>query len=187
MKDVMIKYVRLVLNLLRGVRNSIKIFGLRLRGAAIDSSAGIHWTVEVVLSRGEVSIGENTSLDKGVILRAYGGSIVIGSNCSVNPYSILYGGGGLVIGDGVRIAAHAAIIPSNHIFSDPNKCIYEQGLLQRGITIEDDVWIGAGVQVLDGVVIRKGTVVGAGSVVTKSTDPYMVVAGVPAKIISRRI
>lgn len=186
MKKTIIKYIRIFVNLLRKVRNAIKIFGLRLRGVKIASSATVHWSVEAVRSCGEISIGENSSLDKGVILRAYGGTIIIGSNCSVNPYSILYGGGGLVIGNGVRIAAHVVIVPSNHVFSDLDTFINDQGLSQRGIEIEDDVWIGAGVRVLDGVVIKKGTVVGAGSVVTKSTESYTIVAGVPAKLINSR-
>ena len=36
------------------------------------------------------------------------------------------------------------------------------------------------------VTLAKGTVVGAGAVVTKSTEPYTIVAGVPAKLIARR-
>lgn len=57
----------------------------------------------------------------------------------------------------------------------------------KGIIIEDDVWIGAGVKVLDGVTIAQGCVIGANSVVTKSTEPYGIYVGVPArKIKSRR-
>ena len=184
---MIIKYLRLLVSFGRRVRGYIKIIAIRLRGVSVHSSASIHWTAEVVRSRGQISIGKNSSLDRGVILRAYGGSIRIGSDCNINPYSVIYGGGGLVIGNGVQVAAHVVIVPSNHVFSDPNKFIYEQGLSCLGIVIEDDVWIGAGVRILDGVVIRKGSVVGAGSVVTKSTEPYAIVVGVPARKISSRI
>jgi acetyltransferase-like isoleucine patch superfamily enzyme len=51
---------------------------------------------------------------------------------------------------------------------------------------EDDVWIGHGSTILDGVKLAVSSVVAAGSVVTKSTLPYSVVAGVPAKIIKFR-
>ena len=47
----------------------------------------------------------------------------------------------------------------------------------------DNVWIGAGVQVLPGVTIGHDSVVGAGSVVMKDVEPYTVVAGNPAKVI----
>lgn len=57
----------------------------------------------------------------------------------------------------------------------------------KSIIIEDDVWIGAVVKVLDGVTIAQGCVIGANSVVTKSTEPYGIYVGIPArKIKSRR-
>lgn len=71
-------------------------------------------------------------------------------------------------------------------FSDPDIPIKDQGLTQIGIAIEEDVWIGAGVRVLDGLVLGRGCVVAAGAVVTKSVPPRIVVGGVPAKQISTR-
>ena len=79
------------------------------------------------------------------------------------------------------------IIPNNHNFISRDKTIIEQGATAKGIVIEDDVWIGHGCTILDGIVLAKGTVVAAGSVVNKSTEPYSVVAGVPARIIKYRI
>lgn len=64
--------------------------------------------------------------------------------------------------------------------------IYLQGVSAKGIIIEDNVWIGAGAKILDGVVLREGTVVGAGSVVNKSTEAYSVVVGIPARTIRVR-
>mgnify|MGYP001323331499 CR=1 FL=1 len=55
-----------------------------------------------------------------------------------------------------------------------------------GIVIENDVWLGTGVRVLDGVTIGEGAVVGAGSVVTKSIPSYAIAVGVPAKVIKYR-
>lgn len=54
------------------------------------------------------------------------------------------------------------------------------------IIIGNDVWIGARVIVLDGVVIGNGAILAANSVVTKNVPPYAIVAGVPAKIIKYR-
>lgn len=115
-----------------------------------------------------------------------GGDIIIGDNCTINPYTIVYGQGGTKIGNGVRIAAHSVIVPSNHIFDDPNEFIYKQGLSKKGIVIEDDVWIGAGVKILDGVTISKGSVIGANSIVTRSTEQNGVYVGIPAKLIKKR-
>lgn len=157
------------------------------RDVKIDPSVSMAWSVSIDPARGSISIGKNSSLTKGVVLHAYGGYIEIGEDSTINPYSVLYGAGGIKIGNGVRIAPHVSIIASNHIFSDPNKFIFEQGETRKGIVIEDDVWIGTGARVLDGVTLAKGTVVGAGAVVTKSSDPYSVIVGIPAKAVSTRL
>lgn len=52
--------------------------------------------------------------------------------------------------------------------------------------IHDDVWIGANVVLMPGVVIGTGSVVAANSVVTKSVGPYEVIGGNPARLIRKR-
>jgi acetyltransferase-like isoleucine patch superfamily enzyme len=120
------------------------------------------------------------------MLVAYGGSIVIGDRTSINPFSILYGHGGLQIGSDVLIAAHVTIIPANHRFDKADVPIRKQGETRLGITIGDDVWIGTGARILDGVTVGHGSVVAAGAVVAHDVPPYSVVAGVPARLIKRR-
>lgn len=114
------------------------------------------------------------------------GYIKIGRDCSIQYGCLLYGVGGLEIGDNTRIAAHTVITPMNHIFSDPNVPIWRQGETAVGIKIGNDVWIGSDVKILDGVEIGDGSVIGAGSIVTKSIPPYSVALGVPAKVVKRR-
>lgn len=135
---------------------------------------------------GEISIGEKTELLYGVLLMTYGGKIVIGKNCSINPYTVLYGHGNLIIGDNVLIAGHCLIIPANHVFADLNIPIANQGETRKGITIEDNVWIGSGCRILDGVTIGSGAIVAAGAVVNKDVLPNTIVGGVPAKLIKNR-
>ena len=67
-----------------------------------------------------IEIGDDTIIKPNAMLMTYpGGKIVLGSQCSVNPFSVLYGHGGLVIGNHVRIATHTVIIPAEHRFDDP--------------------------------------------------------------------
>ncbi|OWY07404.1 hypothetical protein B6V74_18410 [Thioclava sp. F42-5] len=120
------------------------------------------------------------------MLASNGGSIEMGDDCSVNPYSVLYGKGGLKIGNGVRIAAQTVIVPTNHGTDDLTMPIFKQKSRSIGIVIEDDVWIGANCTILDGVRIAQGCVIGAGSVVSKSTKPFGIYAGVPARLIKMR-
>ena len=62
----------------------------------------------------------------------------------------------------------------------------EQGSFHEGVTIGDDVLIGAGAVIMPGCHIGQGVVIGANSVVNVDIPPYSIVAGVPAKIIGRR-
>lgn len=133
-----------------------------------------------------ISIGENSYLSSHCVLNTFDGWIEMGSNCTVNSYAILYGHGGLLIGNDVRIAPQVMIMSTNHIYEDPQVPIWKQGIRAKGIKIEDDVWLGAGSIVLDGVTIGKGSVIGAGAVVTKDLPPYSVAVGVPARVIKKR-
>lgn len=76
---------------------------------------------------------------------------------------------------------------ANHVYDNPSIPIQKQGHEPRAITIEDDVWIAANVTVLPGIRIGRGSVVAAGSVVTSDVDPYLVVGGVPARLIKPRV
>ena len=136
---------------------------------------------------GSIEIGERTRVSRGAMILSYGGSVKLGRECSVNPYSILYGHGGLVIGDYVRIAAHSVVIPANHTYADPTRPIHLQPLTKKGVTLGNDIWIGAGVYILDGVKIGDGCVVGAGSVVNRSLEPYTINAGNPCSMVRRRV
>jgi len=133
-----------------------------------------------------IGIGSNTWLCYNCILDTSDGWIKMGSHCTVNSFSILYGNGGLELGNFVRIAPHVVIAAMNHTYENPDIPICKQGIQSKGIKIEDDVWIGAGAKVLDGVTIGKGSVIGAGAVVTKNIPAYSVAVGIPAKVIKKR-
>jgi len=120
------------------------------------------------------------------MLLTYGGDIEIGDNCSVNPFTIIYGAGGARIGHGVRIAAHCVIIPENHNPGSDALPLTDSGTSRRGVRIEDNVWIASGVRVLDGVEIGRNAVVGAGSVVTRGIPNDATAVGVPARVIKSR-
>ena len=129
-----------------------------------------------------LSIGSGTKIMPGARLIPQQGSIQIGSNCTIQYGCVLYGVGGLQIGNDTRIAAHTVITPMNHVYADPDTPIWRQGETALGIRIGRDVWIGSGVKILDGVEIGDGCVIGAGSVVTRSLAPYSVAMGSPARV-----
>src|SRR5258706_8147768 len=142
-----------------------------MRGAVLNREYG-----------GDISIGPGTVIHRGAMLVPLGGFIRLGYRCRVNPYSVLYGHGGLTIGDHVRIAAHCVIVPANHGIALDGGLIAEQPLSKRGIRIGNDVWLGAGVRVLDGAVIGEGCVVAAGAGVGGEVGAFGMYAGVPAQL-----
>lgn len=55
--------------------------------------------------------------------------------------------------------------------------------LDKDVVVEEDVWMGSNVTLLAGVIVGRGCVIGSGAVVRKSTPPYSVLIGNPAKIV----
>ena len=84
------------------------------------------------------------------------------------------------------IAPNCAFYPYDHSIA-PDELIKNQPLQTKGgIVIDDDVWLGCGAIVLDGVRIGKGAVIGAGAVVTKDVPDGAIAAGLPARVINMR-
>lgn len=178
-----------VAHIVRWVRRSLnvgKIAFLRFKGCDVDWSTEIHPSAVFERSGGTIVIGPRTQIDRGAIIRAMGGRIRIGADCNINAYSFLSGAGGLDISNSVMLGSHVSIYASNHVFSDIAVPMNRQGLDLKGIEIEQDVWVGTGVRILDGVRVRIGSVLAAGAVITKSTEQYSVNAGVPARQIGSR-
>ena len=85
------------------------------------------------------------------------------------------------------IAPRCAFTPYQHGFADTQRPMREQPLTSNGdIVIEDDVWLGLNVCVMDGVTIGTGAIIGAGAVVTKDIPPFAIAGGVPARVLRDR-
>ncbi len=135
---------------------------------------------------GTIEIGTDSIIREGAILQTYGGVIRIGQNCTINPYCMIQGNGGVHIGDNSLIASHVCIYSANHRFSDASNPIRAQGETCLGVRIGSDVWIGGGAIILDGVNIGDGAVIAAGAVVTQDVEAKAVIAGVPGRQVALR-
>ena len=131
-------------------------------------------------------LGGFSFIYSGVYLQhCYG--IDAGRNLHISAGAVLYGRGGIRLGDHVLIGHHAAIYSSQHRWDlDATTPMIYQGHRIAPVWIGDDVWIGAHAVILPGVTIGTGTVVAAGAVVTGDTEPYSIVGGVPARPIGQR-
>ena len=106
----------------------------------------------------------------------------MGKNSVINANCRLDTRGSIVIGDNVSISSDVIILTADHDMDAPDM----KGR-NREVIIDSYVWIGTRAMIMPGVRLSRGAVVGAGSVVTKSVEPFTVVAGVPAKKIKMRL
>ena len=114
------------------------------------------------------------------------GPLTLGSDVSINAGARLDGGRkGITIGDGTRIASGAALYAFDHGLA-PDRAIRDQPVRSRGITLGQDVWVGANAGVTDGVTIGDHAVVAMGAVVTRDVPAWSIVAGVPAVVVGDR-
>ena len=116
-----------------------------------------------------------------------GGSLKIGYNTHIHPRcQISAYHSNIIIGSNIQIAPNCAFYPYNH-GTETGTLIQDQPLESKGdIIIEDDVWLGFGVIVLDGVHIGKGAVIGAGSIVVNDIPESAIAVGSPARIVKMR-
>lgn len=98
------------------------------------------------------------------------------------------------IADGCRIggASHAiAFVSTSPVFEKGRNVLKKnfsehESVPTKKTIIENDVWLGACVQIKSGVTIGTGAVIGAGSIVTHNVPAYEIWAGNPARKIRDR-
>ena len=137
--------------------------------------------------RKSISLGDKVSVQENTLISANRGHVVIGNNSWVGPNSVIYGNGGVDIGEHVMVASHCVINTVSHNFSSTDAPMNEQGISIDPVIIEDDVWIGSGAVILQGVCIGRGSIIGAGAVVTRSIPPFSIALGVPARVTGNRL
>lgn len=164
-------------------------------GVRIAYASNVHLGRSVYLDQGVylhalpggIAIGENTFVMHHTMLHVFNfrnlpnAGITIGKNCFIGEFNVIRGQGGVHIGNDVYTGPMVQLVAINHVYQDPDLPIREQGITAQGIIIEDDVWLGASVTVVDGVTIGRGSIIGAGSVVTRDIPPYSIAVGTPAK------
>ncbi len=130
--------------------------------------------------------GKKVFIDYGVYIRypwkvKIGDNVKINRGCSFYP-SFFHSKGFINIENNVAIGPETTFFAAGHDYSSMD--LPDNG---APILIKSNVWIGGRSIILGGVEIGEGAIVAAGSVVVKDIPPYTIVAGVPAKVIKKRI
>ncbi len=111
----------------------------------------------------------------------YGYQIKVGENFYANHGLVVLDAGGVTFGDNVFIAPSCGFHTSGHPIDFERR---NKGLeYAYSIKVGNNVWFGAGVQVMPGVTIGDNVVIGGGSVVVKNIPSNSVAVGNPCKVI----
>ncbi|MEX2007356.1 MAG: acyltransferase [Candidatus Levyibacteriota bacterium] len=137
----------------------VRRFFYRLSGVRIGRGSTIH-TKAVFYKPHNVRIGRDTIIGEGAVLD---------------------GRDKLIIGDHVAFATEVMVYNAEHDLKSE-----DFHATAAPVEIGDYVFIGPRAIILPGVKIGKGAVVAAGAVVTKDVEDYLIVGGVPAKVIGER-
>ncbi len=100
---------------------------------------------------------------------------------TIGHHADCYNVGPIKIGRHATVSQYAFLCTATHDTTDPH-----MRLLTAPIILEDQSWVCAKVFVAPGVTFGIGSVAGAQSVVTRSVEPWTIVAGNPAIVIKQR-
>jgi len=144
----------------------------------------------VIDAKGEdnngVSLGNNVFIGRNTIVYCQNGDIFLGEASNIGSNCQIFSANSVTIGENVLMGAYSYLIGGGHNYDSIDIPIIEQGRSAKGIHLENNIWIGAGVKILDGTNIGKSAIIGTGAVVRDDIPEYAIAGGVPAKIISDR-
>ncbi|MDO8541027.1 MAG: acyltransferase [Opitutaceae bacterium] len=172
---------------LEGLTAATRAATLRLGGINVGAGCRVAAGARVArtwLGRGcgTIVLGDSCDIRRNVVIESWGGDIRCGRNVFIGPHAVIYGHGGVEIGDDVLISMHVCVLSSNHGIPRHGRTIRSEPDVLRRTQIGRDVWIGAGAVILGGVTIGDGCVIGAGAVVTKPLPSHAIAYGVPAAV-----
>ena len=126
--------------------------------------------------------GKNVTIEKSA---RFDSIVELGNNSGIGERCIITNK--VIIGDNVMMAREVLINPGNHVTTDTEIPMCQQGFEpKKPVIIEDDVWLGSRCMIMPGITIHKGSVVAAEAVVTRDVPEYAIVGGVPARVIRYR-
>lgn len=137
----------------------------------------------------QIEVGDNSRIDDFCVVS---GKVIIGRNVHLAPFCLVAGGEqGIFFDDFSGLAYHVQVFSQSDDYTgltltNPTVPIKYKKELKKAVKVGRHVIIGAGSIIFPGVCIEEGCSVGAMTVVHKSTVPWGVYVGNPAKRIKDR-
>lgn len=151
---------------------------------------------DVLLSRkssiygaGQIRIGSHVRIDDFSVLS---GRIDIGNYVHIAVAVDMFGGqAGIEMQDFSTLSSRTAVYAISDDYSGAsmtNPMIPEdyKNIIESRVTIGRHVIVATGCTILPGVSLGEGCAVGAMSLIRKDTEPWTIVAGIPARVIRAR-
>ena len=169
------------------VKSNLKINGI----ANVVSNEGYikHSSITIIGNNNALTIHNDSSITaSNIVIRANNATIEIGKNTRIlsNCRLVCQGNNNDIhIGDNCLFSTDVDIWNS-----DTHTIQFMDGAVlnpSKPVYIGDHVWLGKGCAILKGVHIGSDSVIGMKSLVTKSIESNSIAAGIPAKVIKRRI
>ena len=165
------------------------VFRLRNPHVVTEGMVFFGKRVEVSARRGygRLVIGKWVHFGDDNRIRCHEGSLRIGEKCvfgrdtTVNCYLDIELGPAIIVSDWVYICDF------DHVTRDVEMPIKDQGIVKSPVRIGGGSWLGTKVSVLRGAEIGAGSVVAAHSVVRGKSPDLSLLAGIPAKVVRRRV
>jgi acetyltransferase-like isoleucine patch superfamily enzyme len=146
---------------------------------------------DVVIKQKDTAIfGNHVAIDKGFYCTT---EIIVGDYVHISPYCTVIGGKNgkfhmqhfTGLSAGCRIICCGDDYTSGHLMNPMVPAKYRK-VKNSKVIMERFSCLGSNCVVLPGVTISEGSVVGANSLVTKTTKPWTVYVGSPAREIKKR-
>lgn len=152
-----------------------RLYGYLGKNVYVSPRASVLW-------KKNISLGDGCNINIGAIINVT--SLKAGNNFSLGFNSCILGS--VIIGDDVMIGPNVTIVGGNHQTKLNGIPMNKQACCSVGITIMNDVWIGANSVVLDKSVINDHCVIAASSVVRKIVEAKSICGGNPLALIRYR-
>jgi serine acetyltransferase len=133
-----------------------------------------------------IDVGRGVFLGRGTILSCKDGDISIGDHGNFGFHCEVFSGSSVTVGRHGLFAAQSYLVGGGHEFDRPEVAVIDQPRSSSGIVLGDNVWLGTGAKVLDGVRVGSHVVVGANAVVNADLPDGAIAAGVPARVLRSR-
>lgn len=140
--------------------NAWRIFILKIFGARIGKSSVVYASARIWLPY----------------------NLTIGKRTCIGPNVFCYNPKPIIIGNKVTISQNTYLCGGSHDIND-----LALGFISSPIVIKDFSWVCANCFVMMGTTIEEGGIIGATSSLFKSTEPWSVYGGNPAKFLKKRV